>query len=652
MTPKKIAPFGSWTSPITTDIVSGSSLVFAEVFANPKTKSIYLVEGRPSEKGRQAIVEIKGDESIDILPAKYSARSKVHEYGGAAATLSPDGNLIFTDHSTNGVFSLSPTGEVTEILAGNPKLRYANFEVHPQDTHLIVAIQEDHHAPLLVDAVNTLVVIDSRTKKVDIIIQGEDFYSQPKFSPNGKYLSWLQWSHPDMPWTGSEVRAAIWEDGKVPTNTFKIAGRPKTRSISMPKWHVDNTLLFANDKTGFWQLYQYDPSTPPFSRHLRMDGFEDAEMGCREFGLGSCTYLSMDENILVVTYTRDATNGLLLYDIAKGSVVELPTGLVTIDNCALSKVSNTEFVVIGATLTAPEALYLIDITKPTEKKLLKTSISVPLPSSIFSQAQTITFPRTHGDIGTPSHAIFIPPQNPDFEAPAGSKPPLIVFSHGGPTSHVSPGLAINAQYFTSRGYAYCYPNYAGSTGYGRDYRAQLDHNWGIKDVEDTISCVEYLASQGLIDGSKVGISGRSSGGYTTIQALTSFPKFFAAGVSLFGIGNLKALCEDDPHKFESQYGTALIFPENASAEEKEKIMHERSPCLHADRIESPLLLLQGDVDRVVPIEQSREMERVLKARGGDVKLVVFEGEGHGFKMREHLKMAIEEEEEMWKRTLL
>ncbi|KAH9214828.1 Alpha/Beta hydrolase protein [Leptodontidium sp. 2 PMI_412] len=650
MSPKKIAPYGTWTSPITTEIVSGSSLVFAEVYANPTNGSIYLLEGRPAEKGRQVIVEVKGEESIDILPAQYSARSKVHEYGGAAATLSPDGNLIFSDHSTNGVFSLSPTGEVTEILAGNPKLRYANFDVHPKATNLIVAIQEDHSAPLLVDAVNTLVIIDSKTKKAEIIVQGADFYSQAKFSPDGKKLSWLQWNHPDMPWTGAEVHVADWKDGKLGKPT-KVAGKAREESISMPKWHVDNTLLFTSDRTGFWQMYQHDPQSGK-TAYLRLGGFEDAEMGCREFGLGSCTYLSMDENILVVTYNRDATNGLVLYDIAKNSVEELPTGLVTIDQCALSRVSSTKFVVIGATLTAPEALYLIDITNPTEKKLLKTSISVPLPPSIFSQAQTITFPRTHGDVGTPSHAIFIPPQNPDFEAPAGSKPPLIVFSHGGPTSHVSPGLAVNAQYFTSRGYAYCYPNYAGSTGYGRNYRAQLDHNWGIKDVEDTISCVEYLASQNLIDGSKVGISGRSSGGYTTIQALCSFPNFFAAGVSLFGIGNLRALFEDDPHKFESQYGTALIFPENASAEEKERIMFERSPCLHADRIESPLLLLQGDIDRVVPLEQSAEMERILKEKGADVRLVVFEGEGHGFKMREHLKMAIEEEEGMWKRTLL
>lgn len=349
-------------------------------------------------------------------------------------------------------------------------------------------------------------------------------------------------------------------------------------------------------------------------------------------------------------YCRNATEGLLLHNIATKKTTELLTGLVSIDK--VTKVSSTEVAVIGGTLTSLPAVYLIDVTKPTEKKLLKTSVDVDLPSSIFSPAQTITFPRTHGkELGTPSHAIFIPPQNPDFSAPPGTKPPLIIFIHGGPTSQVSPGLALNAQYFTSRGYAYCYPNYAGSTGYGRRYREQLDGYWGIKDVEDTVSCIDYLASQNLIDGTKVGISGRSSGGYTTIQGLCTYPTSFTAGVSLFGIGNLKALGEDS-HKFESHYLDNLILPAGTSKEDQEKIFHDRSPCYHADLIERPLLLLQGDIDMVVPLQQATEMERVLKAKGADVKLVVFEGEGHGFKMRENLKRAIEEEEAMWRRTLL
>ncbi|OWO99365.1 hypothetical protein B2J93_8762 [Marssonina coronariae] len=645
MPPKTVAPYGTWDSPITTDIVSGNSLIFAEVHADQSTGAIYLIEGRPSEKGRQAIVRIEDGETIDILPKEYSARSKVHEYGGAAAALIPEGNFIFTDHATLGVFSLSPKGEVYGILPANPKLRYADFDVHPTQTGTIIAIQEDHIEKKLIDAVNTLVVIDARNKKAETIVQGADFYSHPKFSPDGTKISWLQWNHPDMPWTGSELYFADWQDGKIGKST-KVAGNAGEESISEPKWHTDGTLLFLSDRTKFYQLYRYNTNSALERKSpiLLVAGFP--------LTVSRCTYVPLSNKSLVATYCRNATNGLLLYDLVTKSTRHLDTGLVSIARCGVKKLSGTEVIVIGSSLTSVDALYLINVAKPTEKRLLKPSVSVPIPTAIFSPAQHITFPRSHGvDLGTVSHAIFVPPQNPNFEAPAGSKPPLIMFSHGGPTGHVSPGLALNAQYYTSRGFAYCYPNYAGSTGYGRDYIEQLNASWGIKDVEDTVSCIDYLASQGLIDGAKVGITGRSSGGYTTIQALCAYPTCFAAGVSLFGIGNLKSLMLDS-HKFESHYESGLLFTEHTTEEEKEQVMFDRSPCFHADRIEKPLLLLQGDIDMVVPLAQATEMERVLKGKGGDVKLVVFEGEGHGFKMKENLKRAIEEEEGMWKRTLL
>jgi dipeptidyl aminopeptidase/acylaminoacyl peptidase len=354
----------------------------------------------------------------------------------------------------------------------------------------------------------------------------------------------------------------------------------------------------------------------------------------------------------VISYCKNATSGLALFDLSTNATTELPVGLVNIDGCAIGKVSEKEVAVIGGSLDAPTGLYLVDITKPKEKKLLKSSSDADLPTSSFSPAQTIEFLRTHGsDRNGTSHAIFIPPQNPDFQAPGGSKPPLIIFIHGGPTLHTSPALSLNAQYFTSRGYAYCYVNYAGSTSYGRRYRELLNYNWGLKDCEDTVSCIDYLSSKGMIDGSKVGITGRSSGGYTVLQGMCTFPKSFAAGASLFGIGNLRSLAADT-HKFESHYLFALLFPEGTPEEEQEKIYDDRSPCLHAKNIERPLLMLHGDVDKVVPPEQAFEMEKILKEKGADVKLVLFKGEGHGFKMKENLQRAIEEEEALWKRTLL
>lgn len=369
--------------------------------------------------------------------------------------------------------------------------------------------------------------------------------------------------------------------------------------------------------------------------------------------MSSCSYAYLTKDLLVVGYTRNACTGLVLYDLAQKTTTELPTGLVDIQFSAVRRVSDNSFVVNSGSRDAPVGIYLIDINKPKEKKLLKSSSAVDLDSSIFSAGRTISFPRKYGDaIGTPSHAIFIPPYNPSFQPPKGSKPPpLIIWEHGGPTSHNTPGLSLKAQYYTSRGYAYVLVNYAGSTGYGRKYREQLDYNWGLKDCEDTVSCIDYLAEQGWINKDKVGITGGSSGGYTVLQGMVTFPLLFAAGCSLYGIGNLKTLAADT-HKFESHYLFDLLFPPTVTEEEKEKIYYERSPCFHADKIQRPLVLLQGSVDKVVPLEQSVEMERLLKAQGKDVKLVVFEGEGHGFTMKENIMQAIMEEEALWKRTLL
>lgn len=347
-----------------------------------------------------------------------------------------------------------------------------------------------------------------------------------------------------------------------------------------------------------------------------------------------------------------ATDGLLLVDFQTSKAHELPLGLIDIPMNAIRRVSDTKFVVLGCESTSPPALYLVDINKPSEKVLLKSSTSIPLPPSIYSIAKHVTFPRTQGkDTGGVAHAIFTPPHNPSYTPLPGTKPPVIVSIHGGPTGHVAPGLSLKTQYWTSRGYAYVYVNYVGSTGYGRHYREALNYSWGIKDVDDSASCVAYLAEQGLIDGSKAGIVGGSAGGYTVLQSLVHYPKLWAAGNSLYGIGNMKSLATGT-HKFESHYLFALMFPEDTPEEEKERVYRERSPCFHAAKIESPLLLLQGDQDKVVPLDQAEEMEKILREGGKGVKLVVFEGEGHGFRMEKNVKAAILEEEALWRSRLL
>jgi dipeptidyl aminopeptidase/acylaminoacyl peptidase len=366
----------------------------------------------------------------------------------------------------------------------------------------------------------------------------------------------------------------------------------------------------------------------------------------------SSTYGFLDGDTLVIVYTKAGATGIIIYDITTNSVTELPLDLVHVEWNGIRCISPTSFVGTGGTTKTTPAIYLIDTTRHREKQVLKSSTTIDLPPEIFSPSQTITFPRTHGsDLSRPSHAIFVPPHNPSFEAPIGSLPPLIVNIHGGPSAHVSPALTLEAQYFTSRGYAYTSVNYAGSIGFGRAYRDDLNYSWGIKDIEDTLSCIDHLASQNLIDRERVAIRGGSSGGYTVFQALVCHPHVFAAGCSLYGIGNLKALVELT-HKFESHYVLNLLFPSDTSEEKKEEIYRERSPCFHVEKIETPLVLFQGSEDIVVPMQQSLEMEKVLREGGKDVTLIIFEGEGHGFKEEENLKRRIEEEEALYVRTLI
>ncbi|KAJ5662368.1 uncharacterized protein N7477_009984 [Penicillium maclennaniae] len=645
----QVAPYGTWSSPISVDLVSGSIVSFSELHVSPKTGAIYLVEGRPAEKGRCVIVEQRGTESTDILPSEYSAQSKVHEYGGGACTFSPDGSLIFTDANTSGVFRLKAADDVQRIITASEQLRYADFDVHPLRTNLILAVQEDHSGS---SVVNTTALINSDDKSVTSVCQGADFYSAPRFNHDGTKICWIQWNHPDMPWTGSELYIADWNAVGL-MNAKHIAGKAAVEGVGQPKWHEDGTLFFTSDRTGFAQLYRLNPSSLEVLP-LVLPGWEEAEIACKRVfsALGNNSYIILTPTQLVVTSTKLATDTLLLVDLQTSKALELSLGLVDIPLNSIRKISNTKFVVLGSTVTSPSALYLVDISKPSEKVLLKSSTTIPLSPSTYSIAKLITFPRTQGkETGGVAHAIFNPPHNPSYIPMPETKPPVIVSIHGGPTGHDAPGLDLGTQYWTSRGYAYVHVNYVGSTGYGRKYREALNYYWGIKDIDDAASCVAYLAEQGLVDPTKAGIVGGSAGGYTVLQSLINFPTLWAGGNSKFGVGNLKSMVMTT-HKFESHYLFALLFPENTPEEEKEKIYQERSPAFHVEKIESPLLILQGDEDKVVPLDQAEEMTRVLKQGGKDVKLVVFQGEGHGLRMQENVKTAILEEEKLWRRTLL
>ena len=357
---------------------------------------------------------------------------------------------------------------------------------------------------------------------------------------------------------------------------------------------------------------------------------------------------------MAAIYTKNGTEKLILVNLNSETFTNLGLGIVSpgIFGNTIRRVSDTAFVVIGGTPKSPPALYHVDVQDSFKMTLLKTSADVDIPVDFYSTAEHISFPVVYGDERDGhSYALSLPPNNPNYHAPPHSLPPLIISLHGGPTGHVSPGLSLALQYFTSRGYAVASVNYAGSSGYGRAYRERLDGTWGIRDIDDVASCVSYLASTGKIDKTRVGVTGGSAGGYGTLQSLCRYPDMWAGGVSLYGIADMKTMAETT-HKFESHYLDGLLFRKGASEAEKEKVLKERSPLFHASKIKAPVLLLQGTEDKVVPPDQASDMERIIKEHGGDVKLVLMEGEGHGFRLSENIKKAILCEDDWWAKTLL
>lgn len=585
-----------------------------------------------------------------MLPAGYSAGTTVHEYGGGAFAVAPDGNIIFNDAKKRAVFCLQPaSGEVTTVISRDEDVRYADFHCHPESMWML-AVQEDHTKETIE---NSIVAIDRTNGKVVSIASGADFYQHPQFSGDGSKVCWVQWSHPHMSWRGTRLFVADWHSDSI-GEVRHIAGEEGKISVAEARWGFDGILYFMSDETGWWQLHRLTPGSSEPER-IKLKGLEEVDLGNRGGALGACTWHPLTAETLVVTVTSKATQSLITVRPAESLYSTLTNDLSYWEKEAFARLSDTEFVIIGCSRRSADAAYVID-TERDASTTLRTTLPLDkfpgLSTEHISIAKPIEFPRTYGDFREGlAYAFYTAPKNPSFVAPQGSKPPCIIWCHGGPHHFYGSGLNLVAQYFTSRGYAYVGVNHAGSIGYGRAYRELLYGNWGVVDGADCASCVKYLADQGLIDPKRVGIVGQSAGGYAVLQGLCEYPDVYAGGVSNYGISSLEALMIDT-HKFESHYCQELIFKRGMTEEEQKEILRRRSPYLNAEKIKAPLLLLQGDADRVVPPNQTLMMEEVMRKGERQVEVVMFNGEGHGFKRKESIKASLELQEDWWKQTLL
>ncbi|KAE8315921.1 Alpha/Beta hydrolase protein [Aspergillus transmontanensis] len=647
-------PYGRWKSPLTPELLSSSSISLHEVVVNDSTGAIYSVECHPTENGRHAIIQHWNGERRDVLPRDFSAHATVQELGGGSLAIRPDGLITFSDEESSSIYLLDPaSSKVTLIREGVKGVRYADFCHHPINAQWVLAIKEDHREATPETQAfmvhNSLVAININTGEETAIAQGDDFFSHPKFDPSGKHVSWIQWSHPDMPWTGTVLHVATWEDGCL-KNSRRVAGKAQEESIAQPKWGLDGSLYFASDRTGFWQLYAFNVNDDA-PRPLALKGLEEADFATAEWELGSSTYISLDTTTIVAAVITHATSRVFLIDTTTSCARQLDLPYLDLGSRAngIYRVSPTSFAIVGSTAASPQELALVSIT-PTDtvqKTVLASTASFHLDPEYVSHATEFRAPQKYGpQCDGDVYMFYFPPQNPNYQSDDQGPPPVLVYVHGGPNGCVTPALNLEIQYWTTRGFAVCALNYTGSTGYGREYRERLSGYWGLVDVGDAVSAVDFLVEKGLVDKVRVGIYGGSAGGYLTLRALHMYPDVWAAGISSYGISDVRAL-QADSYKFES-HDVDRILLSTTKPEDRDAELTRRSPCHFAAQMKAPLLLLQGTSDMVVPAAQARMMADAMHKCGRVAEVVEFEGEGHGWVGHQTIYESYKQKEEWWK----
>lgn len=619
--------YGTWPSPISAQTLAAQGLRLSGV--GVAGEDIYWIEGRPHEGGRNVLVRLAADgRRLDLTPAGFNTRTRVHEYGGGAYLV--DGPAVyFSNYADQRVYRIDVEGAAApQALTPEGQWFYADFAVDRARGRL-VCVREDHTVQGR-EAVTTLVAVPLDGGGVQVLAEGYDFYSTPRVSPDGRWLSWISWRHPRMPWDGTELwLAAIAADGTL-AHARCVAGGDR-ESIYQPGWSPGGALYFASDRDNWWRLYRLTDPAVDAVVPVVVNPPAEAEFGRPQWIFGTATWCFATPDRLVVSYTTRGQWRLGVVAVATGTLTDVPTDLEPDEWLAATP---TRAVLVAGSPTRADAVVSIDLATGRAEELCASSTLALDPASV-SVPVAVEFPT--GD-GLTAHAFYYPPRSADCSAPAGDRPPLIVIGHGGPIAAAQATLDLKIQYWTSRGFAVADVNYGGSTGYGRAYRERLNGRWGIVDVEDLIGAAHHLVREGKADPDRLIIRGGSAGGYTVLVALTMHPGVFKAGASYYGISDLEVLAHDS-HKFESRCLDILVAPYPA----QKAVYHARSPIYFVDRLSCALILFQGLEDKVVPPNQSEMMADAARAKGCPVAYLAFEGEQHGFRRAETIVRSQEAE---------
>lgn len=630
--------YGTWPSSLSVDIVAGKTLRFGQIQTDGAL--LYWTESRPLEAGRGVIVRRERDGTMsDVIPEPYSARSRIHEYGGGEF-LAASGSVYFVNATDQDIYSVDADGNIVR-LTDAPDMRFGNMILDPRRNRLIAAAERHagSHDPMPENMLVAVPLVDSaelaNSDTIAVLAFGNDFYSSPALDSKSARLAWLEWSLPSMPWEGATLRVADLDDDGSLVETVSLAGGDGT-SVFQPEWLADGSLVFVWNRTGWGNLHRWD------GRSVETVAGRDAEFAQPQWALGMRAYAVGEDGSIFASFFED---GLI-----KCGEVAAADGTLNVLDCdarSFYAVASLEdrFAAVVTFDDRPPAIAIIDPSGNPDETVLpvKLSAAMDIEAADVSAGRPVTF---EGPGGRPVHAIHYAPASAGYEGPQDDAPPAVVLIHGGPTGFADRGLKPKIQYWTSRGFAVLDVDFTGSFGYGRDYRDALNGAWGRVDAADAAAAAEWLVREGLADPGAIAISGGSSGGYTALCALTNHDVFAAAAV-YYGISDV-ALLADSTHKFESGYVSTLThLPQDAPAEAYRDI----SPLYRADRITSPVILFQGLDDKVVPPDQSQAIVKELKQRGVPVCYLEFAGEAHGFRDADTLMTAIRSEHAFFARVM-
>jgi dipeptidyl aminopeptidase/acylaminoacyl peptidase len=620
-------------------------------------ETAYWTESRPDESGRQVVVASRTDGTTDdVSPPSVNVRTRVHEYGGAACTMR-DGVLFYSDGDDERLYRFGPgTDGPVPLTASAPPgttLRYADLALTPSG-HWVLAVEERIEQG---DTRHRLVAVSAVDLRPEVmLVDGRDFLAAPRPSDDGRLLAWTAWDHPHMPWDAAELWASTLDEDADGIRTGagrRLAGGLRG-SVGQPRWCRDGGLLFADERRGWWLPVRAEPDDlhrlvagverteddPAIGRPLIE---EEAEFHGPDWVLGVATMAELADGSVVARRRRTGHDELVRLvppaadtdadDRAEWTVASIEQPCVTIAGVAVT--SGGSVWVTGSTPTvAHVVLELGGVgqvgTRPAVRR--RSTVEWEPDADVVARAEAFV---ASGPVVPVPGLVFLPPG--PVAGPTEERPPLVVFCHGGPTASAEPGFDAVVQFFASRGLAVAVVDYRGSTGYGRAFRRLLDGGWGVADVDDCIAFARGLAEAGLVDGGRMAIRGTSAGGLTALEALTRGDGLVGAA-SWYGVTDLEALARDT-HAFESRYLDSLVGPWPEAVER----YRQRSPLRHPEELSGAVLLLQGREDRVVPVDQAERLAVGLEGTGTPCRLVLFDGEAHGFRRADTIETCLEEE---------